>query len=124
MLLKPIELARSVGYGVALAAAGTLILSMVPLLNLLGPLGYAALGFGVGEVVSVGANRKRLPMLAPLAVACLFVGYELGVVVFIVVLGRAVLGPQVLLLPILALTNVQFSIGLLIGALLAWMRVR
>jgi hypothetical protein len=124
MLLKPLELARAIGGGVAVAAVGTLILSMVPLLNLLGPLGYAALGFGVGEAVSVGANRKRLPMLAPIAVACLFVGFALGLIVSLVVNSRAPLSPELLRVPLLALINIQFSIGLLIGALLAWMRVR
>ena len=31
-------------------------------------------GFVVGEAVSVGANRKRARELAPIAVACLFLG--------------------------------------------------
>ena len=40
----------------AAALCVALILTMVPLLSLLGPLGYAALGFGVGEAVSVGVT--------------------------------------------------------------------
>jgi hypothetical protein len=125
MLLKPIELARAVGFGLGVAAVGTLILNFVPLLGMLGPLGYAAVGFGVGEAVAVGANRKRLPLLGPLAVACLFVGYEIGVVGVLLFLGRGGFEPQLLLVPILALfRGLNLVAGLLIGALLAWMRVR
>jgi hypothetical protein len=124
MLLKPIELARAVGFGLGVAAVGTLILNFVPLLGVLGPLGYAAVGFGVGEAVAVGANRKRLPLLAPLAVACLFAGYEIGVVV-VLMLGRGGFEQQFLLVPIVALfRGLNLIAGLLIGALLAWMRVR
>jgi hypothetical protein len=121
MLLKPIELARSVGYGLAVGAVGTIVLSFIPFLGLLG---YAALGFGVGEVVSLGANRKRVRELAPIAVACLFVGYELGMVILFTVNGAAALGVGLLLVPILALGRGLLGVGLLLGALLAWMRVR
>jgi hypothetical protein len=82
------------------------------------------LGFAVGEAVSVGANRRRARELGPLAIGCLFVGFELGVVVFIVLNG---VPPSVglLLAPLQALRGGgMLFIGLLIGSLLAWMRVR
>src|SRR4030081_1282117 len=56
-LLKPADLARAIGYGIGAAAVGTIILSFIPFLGLIG---YAVLGFAVGEVVSIGANRKRV----------------------------------------------------------------
>ena len=102
------------------AALGTLVLSFIPFLGLIG---YAALGFGVGEGVSVGANRKRVPVLAPIAVACLFVGYELGFVILGLVNGVP-LSVGLVLAPIFALRGGLLIVGLLIGALLAWMRVR
>jgi hypothetical protein len=81
-------------------------------------------GFGVGQAVSVGANRKRARELAPIAVACLLVGYEIGLVGLIAV-GGGTVGLNVLLAPILALRqDFQLLVGLLVGALLAWMRVR
>jgi hypothetical protein len=124
-LLKPVELARAVGFGLAVAAVGTLILNFVPLLGILGPIGYAVVGFAVGEAVSVGANRKRVPLLGPVALACLFVGFEIGFVCVLVVLSRGAFGPELLLVPILALfRGLNLIVGLLIGALLAWMRVR
>jgi hypothetical protein len=121
LLLKPRELARAIGYGVVVAAIGSAIAMVVPLL---GPLfGFAIVGFAVGEVVSVGANRKRVPVLGPIAVACLFLGYELGVVTLFVISG-APLSPGLLVVPILQLRGGLLVVGLLLGALLAWMRVR
>ena len=73
--------------------------------------------------MSVGANRKRARELAPIAVACLFVGYEIGLVGLLATTGRPI-GPDLLLIPILALRQLQTLLGLLVGALLAWMRVR
>src|SRR5260370_16886139 len=71
----------------------------------LGPLiAFMIVGFGVGQAVSVGANRKRARELAPIAVACLLVGYEIGLVGVIAVGG----GPGGLngcLAPILALAQ-------------------
>lgn len=120
-LLKPAEIARVIGYGVGAAALGTIVLTYIPFLGLLG---FAALGFGVGELVSVGANRKRVPILAPIAVACLFVGYWLGLTVIELVAG-ATIGPLLLLAPILGTFRGGLVIvGLLLGALLAWMRTR
>jgi hypothetical protein len=120
-LLKPAELGRAIGYGVLLGAVGTVVLTLIPFLGLIG---YAILGFGVGEVVSIGVNRKRSRELAPIAVACLFVGFEVGLVAYIVFQG-APFGVDVLLAPILLLTRgLSLLLGLLIGALLAWMRVR
>jgi hypothetical protein len=119
-LLKPAELARAVGYGIAVGAVGTVIYTFVPFL---GPLiSFAIVGFGVGQVVSVGANRKRARELAPIAVACLFAGYEIGLVARFAM--ETSFAPALLLLPILALRQLQTLLGLLIGALLAWMRVR
>jgi hypothetical protein len=115
------ELARAIAFGIAAGAVGTVILGFVPFLGLIG---YAVLGFGVGEAVSVGANRKRARELGPLAVACLFVGYEVGMLISFLMRG-APFGLDLLLVPILLLTRgVLLLIGLLIGALLAWMRVR
>jgi uncharacterized membrane protein len=119
-LLKPRELAQAVTYGVGVGALGTVILSFIPFLGLIG---YAILGFGVGEVVSVGANRKRLRELGPIAVACLFVGYEVGIIALLLFEGAP---PAVglLLVPIFALGRGLLIVGLSLGALLAWMRVR
>jgi hypothetical protein len=125
MLIKPVELARAAGLGIGAAAIGTMILSSVPFLGLLG---YAILGFLVGEAVSIGANRKRARELGPVAIACLLVGYVVGAAVFILfaIPGRAAaLGPSVILAPLLILqAQPILLIGLGIGALLAWMRVR
>jgi hypothetical protein len=124
MLLKPAELARAIAYGVGVGAIGTVILTFIPLLGLIG---YAALGFGVGEAVSVGANRKRVRELAPIAVACVFAGFELGIVGFLVANGVP-LSVGVVLRPIAALFGGSLLqgplVGLLIGSLLAWMRTR
>jgi hypothetical protein len=121
LLLKPRELARAVAYGVGAAVAGTAAFALVPLLGILGPLiWFALVGFGVGDAVSRGANRRRARELAPIAVACLFVGYELAVVVLLTTSGRS-LTPDVLLAPF---RQLQFTVGLLVGALLAWMRTR
>jgi hypothetical protein len=119
LLVKPAEMARAAAYGIGVGALGVMIASAIPFLGLLG---YAIVGFGVGEAVSIGANRKRARELGPIAVACLFVGYELGLVILGLVLG-AQLGPGLFLGPMLALRS-MLSLGLLIGALLAWMRVR
>jgi hypothetical protein len=119
LLVKPAEMARAAAYGIGVGAIGVVIASVIPFLGLLG---YAIVGFGVGEAVSIGANRKRARELGPLAVACLFVGYELGMIGLVVVLGGQI-GPGMLIGPILALRS-MIGIGLLIGALLAWMRVR
>jgi uncharacterized membrane protein len=117
--LKPVEITRAVAYGIGLAAVGTIILTFIPFLGLIG---LAALGFGVGEVVSIGANRKRVPMLAPIAVACLFVGYEIGTVALLMYQGFTL--SIAVALPIVSLFRSLTVVGLLIGALLAWMRVR
>ncbi|HEY1296574.1 MAG TPA: hypothetical protein VGJ60_26145 [Chloroflexota bacterium] len=116
--LKPAELVKAIGYGIGLSAIGTIIVTFIPFLGLFG---YAAIGFGVGEVVSIGANRKRVPALAPIAVACLFIGYFVG--------GSALLASRGVPLSVAISLQVAslFSltiVGLLIGALLAWMRVR
>ncbi len=118
LMLKPADLARAIGYGLAVAALGAIVLSFIPFLGIIG---QAALGFGVGEVVSIGANRKRVPMLAPLAGACLFVGYALGLAAPLIFGGL----PVTLALA-LALRSFQglAILGLLVGALLAWMRNR
>ncbi|HLZ27345.1 MAG TPA: B-box zinc finger protein [Chloroflexota bacterium] len=124
--LKPRELARAVGYGIGVSAAGTILVALIPLLAILGPLiEYMVIGFVVGEGVSRGANRKRVPELGPIAVACLFVGYALAVVVLLVSGGQPI-GPELLLAPILLLSRggLMLMVGLLVGALLAWMRVR
>src|SRR6516162_3207724 len=47
--LKPVELAKAIAFGIGLGAIGTIILTFIPFLGLFG---YAALGFGVGDVVS------------------------------------------------------------------------
>jgi hypothetical protein len=120
MLLKPRELARAIGYGIAVGAIGTFIYTFIPFL---GPLiSFAIVGFGVGHVVSVGANRKRARELAPIAVACLFLGYEIGLVARLATEGS--FSPAFFVLPIIGLRQLQTLLGLAVGALLAWMRVR
>ena len=87
-LLKPAELARAIGFGLLVQAGGTALLALVPLLGALGPLiTFAVLGFAVGEVVSISANRKRVRELGPIAVACIFVGYEVGLLGLLVSSG-------------------------------------
>jgi hypothetical protein len=121
LLLKPAEVARAIGFGVGLSALGTLVLTFIPFLGIFG---YAALGFGVGEVVSIGANRKRVPVLAPIAVASLFVGYVVGIAIRLT-MGGLPFGIQLVLIPIESLfSGLGILLGLLIGALLAWMRTR
>jgi hypothetical protein len=121
LLLKPREVVRAVSYGVLTATLGTAIALSIPLL---GPLILlAVVGFAVGEVVSIGGNRKRVPALGPIAVGCLLVGYDLGLAA-LGVLGGGPISVGMLLVPILALRNFQLLIGLLLGALLAWMRVK
>ena len=121
MLLKPIELARAIGYGLGAAIVGTTIFFYVPFL---GPLiSFALIGFATGEAVAIGGNRKRARELAVIAVACWVVGYILAFALFGVLQG----GPfrtEVLLAPILALRQIQILVGVLVGALLAWMRAR
>jgi hypothetical protein len=124
-LVKPRELARAAGMGVAVAAVGSLIISMVPFLGLLG---LAFTGFAVGEAVSVGANRKRARELGPLAIACLLVGYALGPVLGFVLTGQfaaLALAPALMYSQLLRLfVNPLMLVGLGVAALLAWMRVR
>jgi hypothetical protein len=125
LLVKPPELARATGMGIAVAAVGALILSFVPFLGLIG---LAFIGFAVGEAVAVGANRKRDAVLPPLAVACLVIGYLLGPVLADLLsfqLGLAVL--ELALLPtrlLLLFRAPMLLIGLGVGALLAWMRAK
>jgi hypothetical protein len=129
LMLKPIEVVRAIGYGFLASALGTVVLLFVPFLGIIG---YAALGFAVGHMVSVGANRKRVPALAPIAVACLFVGFELGFALVLLVtdgggaLLYALTTPIITLIQGLSPAGLMRSplIGLLIGALLAWMRTR
>ncbi|MCA1647815.1 MAG: hypothetical protein LC797_20905, partial [Chloroflexi bacterium] len=121
LVVKPVELVRAIAFGTAVGAVGTVIYSFIPFL---GPLiSFAVVGFGVGQAVSIGANRKRARELAPIAVACLFVGYELGLVGLFATQG-APFGPALWLSPIMALRQGLLVVGLLVGALLAWMRVR
>jgi len=123
--VKPAELARAAGLGVAVAIAGSLVLAFIPFLGLFG---LAALGYAVGEGVSAGANRKRAPELGPLAVACLVVGYVIGPAVGAVLRGRVDLVSQLPTVLLSGLLGVAFQplllVGLGVGALLAWMRVR
>ena len=125
LLVKPKEFARAIGMGLAVAAVGSLVLQFIPFVGLLG---LAFIGFAVGEAVSVGANRKRAPELGPLAVACFLIGFALGPALsdllslqFAQVLADVVLVPLRLLLMLRAPLQL---VGLGVGALLAWMRVR
>jgi hypothetical protein len=118
-LVKPRELALSILYGVGIGTIGTIIVTFIPFLGLLG---YMLMGFLVGEGVSIGANRKRARELGFVAVGCVFVGYYVGVIAPQLQRG---FDPAVLLVPLLILRiNVLLLVGLLVGALLAWMRVR
>jgi hypothetical protein len=128
LLLKPKELALAIVYGLAVGTLGTVVASYIPLL---GPIfSFAIVGFGVGYAVSAGANRKRVPVLGPIAVACLFVGFIVGVGALQMNAGRplttALLAPVGLLLSVLRPGGLLGSplIGLIVGAFLAWMRAR
>jgi uncharacterized membrane protein len=122
-LLKPREVALGVVYGVGAATLGTIVLGFIPFLGLIG---FALLGFGVGEAVSVGANRKRARELAPLAVACFLLGYEIGSVAAILIAseGRVLLSPSLVMAPIFGLTRGLGVLAIALGAFLAWMRAR
>ncbi len=120
LLVKPAELARAVVFGLAAGAVGTMIVSAVPFLGILG---FMLVGFLVGEAVSVGANRKRARELGPIAVACLIVGFAMGVMA-LAILVQGVPPAAAWLLPLLVLRNLLLLVGVLVGALLAWMRVR
>jgi hypothetical protein len=119
-ILKPIDLVRALGYGTGVAALGTILVSFIPFLGLFG---YALVGFVVGEAVSIGANRKRARELGPIAVLTLFVGYVLGFALLLS-FSTGSFSVSLLMAPVLALRNGGAILGLLLGALLAWMRVR
>ncbi|MBV9171279.1 MAG: hypothetical protein JOZ81_14470 [Chloroflexi bacterium] len=123
-VLKPPELARAAGFGVGAGTLGTMVISFLPLPGgFFSLLLYALMGYCVGEAVAIGANRKRAPELGPIAVACVFVGYVLGFVVELLI-GGAPFSLGLLLVPMMLLMRGLLIVGLLIGALLAWMRVR
>jgi hypothetical protein len=129
LMLKPMELARAVVYGLVVAAVGTVIVAFISRFGL-GLFAYAGLGYAVGYVVSLGANGKRLPALGPIAVACLFVGFYIGVAAQGVLAGLplefSLAAPILELLSVFGRGGLLGSplIGLLLGSLLAWMRVR
>jgi hypothetical protein len=125
LLLKPIDIGRAVAFGVGAGAIATAALSLVPILGtLLGPIfGLAIVGFIVGEAASYGANRKRTRELAVIAIVCLVVGYELGIVGLLLA-GGARFSVALLLAPLRSLFGGLTIVGLLVGALLAWMRTR
>lgn len=129
LMLRPVEAARAIAYGVVVGAVGTVIVGFISQFGL-GLFAFAALGFGVGEVVSIGVNRKRVPALGPIAIACLFVGFIIGVAAQGIIAGLplqfALMAPLFELLSVLSPGGILRSplIGLLVGALLAWMRVR
>ncbi len=116
--LKPVELARSIGFGVVVGAVATVIASFIS--GFLAFLPWMIMGFVTGEAVAVGANRKRVPELGPIAIACVVVGYVVGVIAIGVLVGGR-LDPT---LPVRVVRDVYTLIGLGVGALLAWMRVR
>jgi hypothetical protein len=128
LLLKPMELVRAIGYGLGVGIVGTVIVSYIA--GFLGLFAYAGLGFAVGYVVSKGANGKRAPELGPIAVACLFIGFIVGVAAQGIAAGLplqfALAAPFFEMLSVLSPGGILRSplIGLLLGALLAWMRVR
>jgi len=121
--LKTGELLKAIAFGIGTGALGTIIVSFIPFLGLLG---YMIVGFGVGEAISIGVNRKRTRELGPIAVACLFIGFDLGVAILLAyrAQGRVALGPEIFLAGLFALRDLLTLVGLLVGALLAWMRVR
>ena len=128
-LVKPKEVAKATGMGLAVAAVGSLILSfLLRSLPFIGLWGLAFLGFAVGEAVSVGANRKRARELGPLAVACLLIGYTLGPAFYDLIsfnVGAVPLDIMSVPFQLIGLLRVPLLlIGLGVGALLAWMRVR
>src|SRR4051794_6335365 len=64
--LKPAELAKSIAFGLGVAAIGSIIALFLPFPFL----PWMFMGFATGEAVSVGANRKRVRELGPIAVVC------------------------------------------------------
>ena len=60
--------------GLGAAALGALALTFIPSFGLLSLLLYAALGYGVGESVSLATNRKRATGVAMVAAVCAGLG--------------------------------------------------
>jgi hypothetical protein len=123
LFLKPVELARAAVVGVLAATVGTIIALNVPLLGPL--LGFMLVGFLTGEAVLRAVNRKRAPELGPIAIACLVVGMWLGVLVLLVFVQRVPPSLELLAVPArVFFGNLLSLLGLGVGALRAWMRVR
>ena len=125
MLAKPKDLALGGLYGFLTAAAGGAILTFIPFFGLIG---LAVLGFLTSEGVLRGANRKRAPELGVLSIVCLFLGYAVSPLLAFLLRGRGIpleLVPGVILgLPLALLANPIVLLGLGVGSLIAWMRLR
>lgn len=128
LVLKPRDLVRTIAAGIGVGALGTVVAFAI-VVSFLGPLiSFAIVGFGVGHAVLVAANRRRVPELGPIALACLFFGYLLGYDLLLI-FNIGGIRPEQLLQPLLVLANIRnimgsVLLGLLVGGLLAWMRVR
>jgi hypothetical protein len=123
LLLKPREVALAIVLGIAAAAIGTIILGFIPIL---GWIGNALVGYVTAEGVLIGANRKRVRELAPIALGCYVVGYWLGILLpFIVAYqGTLPITPELLLAPFVNLFRGFAVLGFGLGALIAWLRAR
>jgi hypothetical protein len=129
-LAKPRDFALGGLLGLLTATFGAILVGFIPFLGIIG---LAILGFATGEAVSIGARRKRAPELGVLAIVCLVLGYAVLSVLVRLAFGALTGGralplellPGFLLgVPLALITNPFALVGLGVGALLAWMRVR
>lgn len=123
---KPRDLVRGVVGGLGMAAIGGLILQLIPFL---GWFGVAILGYLVGELVSLGVNRKRGKELAVLGIVCFILGLPLGFLLRELLGGRLdvvlLVGPMLYVSGLIGeFSSVPALLGLGVGSLLLWMRLR
>ena len=126
LLVKPAELARAAGAGLATSAIGAILLGLIQQfmrINL-SLIGMLALGFLTGWATSNAARGKRARELGIAAIVTFVVGWFLGPVALDVALGGAVSIAGILALVVGSLFSLPVLLGLAIGGLLAWMRAR
>jgi hypothetical protein len=124
-VLKPGEVGRALVLGLGVAMAGSLIASMVPIIRVL-PIVFV--GYVVAEVVSLAVNRKRATEVGVLAVACFVVGYALSPLLQVLLSGNPAalaFAPTIVLAQVVGTLRDLFAlVAVVVGALIAWMRVR
>ena len=121
LVAKPGELLKAGAFGLGAAIVGSIIVLLIrfsPLLLL------AVVGYAVGEAVARGARLKRGKELAILAIVCLFLGYILAPWVLALLSGRFLSPAFILVSAGATLSSPMVLLGLGLGSLIAWMRLR